>query len=380
MRLVLTLVCRDFETLQAALAEGLEAVAGAGQPVLEMRQLGEGALDLFTEGETPDALVRAAVRALERQPVDFCAQPAEGRRKRLLVADMDSTIIGCECLDELADVAGLKAEIAAITARAMAGEIPFEGALVERVSRLAGLELEALEQVYAERVRLEPGAAVMARTMARARGALHPRLRRLRFLHLPRGCGGGVRRPSRQPPDRRRGAVVGRGGRCRSSAARPSWPRSIEEARALGLDLSRDRGDRRWGQRPGDDRGGGPGRGLPRQADRRRTRPARGSTTRTSRPCSSSRAMRRTSSRGANVEPPASAQARRGRRLRHGRPAHRLRADLPGLHVRRHQRRRARHSDGGVPAHGRARRASRTSGWCSSISARTSTTTPGSRP
>jgi phosphoserine phosphatase len=166
VRLVLTLVCRDFEALQAALAEGLEAVAGAGRPVLEMRQLGEGAIDLFTEGESADGLAFAAARALERQPADFCAQPAEGRRKRLLVADMDSTIIGCECLDELADVAGLKAEIAAITARAMAGEIPFEGALIERVSRLAGLELGALEQVYAERVRLEPGAAVMARTMA----------------------------------------------------------------------------------------------------------------------------------------------------------------------------------------------------------------------
>jgi phosphoserine phosphatase len=167
VRLVLTLVCRDFETLQPALAEGLEAVAGAGQPVLEMRQLGEGAIDLFTEGENPEALARAAARALERQPADFCAQPAEGRRKRLLVSDMDSTIIGCECLDELADFAGLKAEIAAITARAMAGEIPFEGALIERVSRLAGLGLEALEQVYVERVRLEPGAAVLARTMSR---------------------------------------------------------------------------------------------------------------------------------------------------------------------------------------------------------------------
>jgi phosphoserine phosphatase len=166
VRVVLTLVCRDFDTLQAALGDGLEAVAGAGQPVLEMRQLGDGALDLFTEGESPEALALAASRALERQPADFCAQPAEGRRKRLLVADMDSTIIGCECLDELADVAGLKAEIAAITARAMAGEIPFEGALIERVSRLAGLGLDALEQVYAERVRLEPGAAVLARTMA----------------------------------------------------------------------------------------------------------------------------------------------------------------------------------------------------------------------
>jgi phosphoserine phosphatase len=80
---------------------------------------------------------------------------------------MDSTIIGCECLDELADVAGLKAQIAAITERAMAGEIPFEGALIERVAALAGLELAALERVWSERVRLEPGARTVARTMTR---------------------------------------------------------------------------------------------------------------------------------------------------------------------------------------------------------------------
>jgi phosphoserine phosphatase len=170
VRLVLTLVCRDFKALQQALPEGLEAVAGAGRPVSEMRLLGEGAVDLFTEGDSPSALAAAAARALERQAADFCAQPAEGRRKRLLVADMDSTIIGCECLDELADFAGLKAEIAAVTARAMAGEIPFEAALIDRVARLAGLDLAVLDRTYIERVRLEPGARTLARTMT-AHGA-----------------------------------------------------------------------------------------------------------------------------------------------------------------------------------------------------------------
>ncbi len=168
MRLVLTLVCRDFETLQATLPEALEAVAAAGRPVMDTRQLGEGAVDLFTEGEDPAALTAAAARTLERQKADFCAQPAEGRRKRLLLADMDSTLIGCECLDELADVAGLKAPIAAITARAMAGEIPFEAALIERVAALAGLGLDALEEVWTTRVRLEPGARIVGRTMAAA--------------------------------------------------------------------------------------------------------------------------------------------------------------------------------------------------------------------
>jgi phosphoserine phosphatase len=168
VRLVLTLVCRDFETLQATLPEALEAVAAAGRPVMDTRQLGEGAVDLFTEGEDPAALTAAAARTLERQKADFCAQPAEGRRKRLLLADMDSTLIGCECLDELADVAGLKAPIAAITARAMAGEIPFEAALIERVAALAGLGLDALEEVWTTRVRLEPGARIVGRTMAAA--------------------------------------------------------------------------------------------------------------------------------------------------------------------------------------------------------------------
>jgi phosphoserine phosphatase len=170
VRLVLTLVCPDFEALQATLPQALEAVAAAGRPVGDMRLLGEGAADIFTEGEDVADLAAAAGRALERQSADICVQPAEGRRKRLLVADMDSTIIGCECLDELADYAGLKVEIAAITARAMAGEIPFEAALIERVGRLAGLEVDVLERVYLERVRLEPGARVLARTMS-AHGA-----------------------------------------------------------------------------------------------------------------------------------------------------------------------------------------------------------------
>jgi phosphoserine phosphatase len=97
-------------------------------------------------------------------------QPLAGRRKRLLVADMDSTIINVECLDELADFAGLKAEIAAITERAMRGELEFEGALRERVGRLKGLASSALQQTYDERVRLNPGARTLVKTMA-ANGA-----------------------------------------------------------------------------------------------------------------------------------------------------------------------------------------------------------------
>jgi phosphoserine phosphatase len=92
------------------------------------------------------------------------------RRKKLLVADMDSTIINVECLDELADLAGLKPEIAAITEKAMRGEIAFETALRQRVGMLKGLPLSALEKTYAERVRLNPGAKSLIATM-RAHGA-----------------------------------------------------------------------------------------------------------------------------------------------------------------------------------------------------------------
>lgn len=170
MTLVLTLVARDHDGLQLALSEVLEGVAGAGRSIVDTQMLGEGAADIFIEALDLSGLRARASRALERCEADVCVQPARGRRKRLLVADMDSTIIGCECLDELADFAGLKAEIAAITERAMAGDLPFEAALTERVSRLKGLDLRALQQTYDERVRLNPGAATLARTMA-AHGA-----------------------------------------------------------------------------------------------------------------------------------------------------------------------------------------------------------------
>lgn len=115
-------------------------------------------------------LRQEAAAAVAELPVDWALVPVEGRRKKLLVADMDSTIINVECLDELADFAGIKAEIAEITERAMRGELEFEPALRERVSKLKGLALDALQKTYDERVRLNPGAATMVKTMA-AHGA-----------------------------------------------------------------------------------------------------------------------------------------------------------------------------------------------------------------
>jgi phosphoserine phosphatase len=97
--------------------------------------------------------------------VDVNVISPANRRKKLLVADMDSTIIGCECLDELADMAHLKPQIAAITEQAMNGEIAFEPALRERVGLLKGLTLSALERTYKERVKLNPGAKALVATM-----------------------------------------------------------------------------------------------------------------------------------------------------------------------------------------------------------------------
>ena len=108
--------------------------------------------------------------ALDHAPVDIIVQPLEGRRKKLFVADMDSTIIGQECIDELADLVGLKTHVAAITERAMRGEIAFEPALRERVALLAGLAADVPDKVIAERITITPGAKALVRTM-RAHGA-----------------------------------------------------------------------------------------------------------------------------------------------------------------------------------------------------------------
>jgi phosphoserine phosphatase len=142
-----------------------------------LRELDPGAefAAWIDEGDAADlrfATDPKAVRwALAELPdVDLIVQPEASRAKRLLVADMDSTIIGQECIDELADYAGLKPQIAAITERAMQGELDFEAALRERVALLKGLEITQIHRCLAERVRPSPGAATLVRTM-RARGA-----------------------------------------------------------------------------------------------------------------------------------------------------------------------------------------------------------------
>jgi len=142
-----------------------------------LRELDPGAdfAGWVDEGDAADLRfatdLRAARWALEEIPeTDVIVQPDSPRAKKLLVADMDSTIIGQECIDELADFAGRRDEIAAITERAMQGELDFEAALRERVGLLAGLEEAAIARCLAERVRPNPGAVTLVQTM-RARGA-----------------------------------------------------------------------------------------------------------------------------------------------------------------------------------------------------------------
>src|SRR5579875_2377669 len=170
MLYALTLVTPDPDALPEACQRALAAVASAGARVKEPRPLGPGAMDYLVEANEAAPVHAALIAALDGKPVDFALQPWAGRKKRRLIADMDSTIIGCECLDELADFAGVKDQVAAITERAMRGEIGFEGALRERVAMLQGLELSALQRCYDERVRLNPGARTLVRTMA-AHGA-----------------------------------------------------------------------------------------------------------------------------------------------------------------------------------------------------------------
>lgn len=149
--------------IRAALA-ALGAEAGTPDWLAE----GEAA-DIPFASLAPEQAIAAARAALGDAPVDAIANPAEGRRKMLLLADMDSTIVTSETLDEMAAFAGLKDEIAAITRRSMNGELDFRAALIERVGMLKGLDVSALERTWAA-TEITPGAQALVATM-RAHGA-----------------------------------------------------------------------------------------------------------------------------------------------------------------------------------------------------------------
>ncbi len=144
-----------------------EALRTAGAEVDGHRWLGEhAAADLPYRGITPASAGEAARRTVRERPLDVAAQPETGRRKAVLVADMDSTIVTGETLDEMSAALGLKDKIAEITRRAMNGELNFEEALRERVGMLAGLK-EAEVRATLERVELSRGAATAVATLKR---------------------------------------------------------------------------------------------------------------------------------------------------------------------------------------------------------------------
>ena len=169
---VATLVCNPAAPIldEALLAHAIAVLPGA--TVSDWLNRGVAAdLSFAPDGPSDNRAHAEAVRiALGDAPVDVIVQAAATRRKKLFLADMDSTMIGQECIDELADFVGMKEHVSAITERAMRGEIAFEPALRERVALLRGLDARIVARVIAERITLTPGGQALVRTM-RANGA-----------------------------------------------------------------------------------------------------------------------------------------------------------------------------------------------------------------
>lgn len=164
MALVATLIANPSNPVLAPdIAEkAAEAVKASG-----LYWLADGiACDIALKDGTVSAEAETALRAaIEGLPVDLAIQDADTRRKKFLIADMDSTMIGQECIDELAAEVGLKEKVSAITARAMNGEIAFEPALRERVALLKGLPVTVVDEVIARRITLTPGGPELIATM-----------------------------------------------------------------------------------------------------------------------------------------------------------------------------------------------------------------------
>ena len=145
-----------------------DRLSAAGCAPGEVAWIEEGVAADVAFASGPEAARSALEGALPT--TDIVVQPSEGRRKTLLIADMDSTMITVECIDELADYAGIKAEVAAVTEAAMRGDLDFGAALDARVALLSGLAEATIDRCLAERVAIMPGATVLVRTM-RAHGA-----------------------------------------------------------------------------------------------------------------------------------------------------------------------------------------------------------------
>jgi phosphoserine phosphatase len=170
MSLVATLICNPADpALDSTIVDGARAVLPSPGPAQWL--FDEVAVDIpFTGSEDAAAVIGRLREARRDLPIDIVVQPQATRRKKLFLADMDSTMIGQECVDELADFVGLKARVAGITERAMRGEIAFEPALRERVALLKGLSVSVVDEVLKKRITLTPGGRELVATM-RAHGA-----------------------------------------------------------------------------------------------------------------------------------------------------------------------------------------------------------------
>lgn len=170
MSLVATLICNpNNPALDATIVDGALAVLPSAGPARWL--FDEVAVDIpFESKEDLRAIENRLREARGDLPIDIVVQPRATRRKKLFLADMDSTMIGQECIDELADFAGLKAHVAAITERAMRGEIEFEPALRERVALLKDMPVSVVDEVLADRITPTPGGRELVMTM-RTHGA-----------------------------------------------------------------------------------------------------------------------------------------------------------------------------------------------------------------
>jgi phosphoserine phosphatase len=168
MNRIVTLIGPPGQLDQAAINRACAALPDAG--AVQWLDAATAADIPFTATADTDQRAAAAVKTALAGPFDIAVQPQAGRRKKLFLADMDSTMIGQECIDELADYAGLKPHIAAITERAMRGEIAFTPALRERVALLKGLPISVVNEVIEKRITLTSGARTLVATM-RANGA-----------------------------------------------------------------------------------------------------------------------------------------------------------------------------------------------------------------
>ncbi|MGV2107042.1 phosphoserine phosphatase SerB [Agrobacterium vitis] len=164
MAFVATLIANPSNpVLTPALAEQAAAAVSASG----LYWLADGiACDIaLKDGSDLDVTEQTLRKVIEGQPIDLAIQQADTRRKAFLIADMDSTMIGQECIDELAAEVGLKDQVSQITARAMNGEIAFEPALRERVALLKGLPITVVDEVIAKRITLTPGGLELIATM-----------------------------------------------------------------------------------------------------------------------------------------------------------------------------------------------------------------------